>query len=229
MKMDSWPRRLGKLGLWVIGRIPHGVLAMIDAYIVRKTGNPALFPVERLTWRHEVEALYPAIREEIANLAGHLTNVPTLHDILPLTHLSYEERDWRRMFFHVYGSWIEENCAQYPSVAKALRLIPALKSGSLSVLRPGETIPPHEHIYKGLLIFHLPIIVPVEGDCAIRIADHTVRWIEGNLIAIDPTQDHEVWNYTENYRVLLLGEFSRPGLPSRVPDRILEIAWLRSS
>ena len=212
--MNSWTRRVGKACLWVIGRVPHAVLAIIDAHIVRKTGNLPLFPVERLTWREEVEAAYPEIREEVARLSTHLTHVPTVHDILPMTHLSYSERDWRQLFFHLYGSWIDDNCERYPTVARTLRLIPGLRNASLSVLRPGETIPPHEHIYKGFLIFHLPIIVPTDGDCAIRIADETVRWKEGELIAIDPTQNHEVWNNTSAYRVLLLGEFSRPGLPS---------------
>lgn len=211
--MNEGLRRLGKGMLWVVGRVPHAILNAIDASIVRRTGDPALFPVERLEWREEVEALYPAIRAEVLGISRHVAETPTVHDILPMTHLSYSARGWHQLFFHLYGRWFTDNCESYPAVTQALRRIPRLRNASLSILRPGEDVPPHEHIYKGFLIFHLPIVVPTDGDCALRIAGETVHWEEGKLFAIDPTQEHEVWNKTSHDRLVLLGEFSRPGLP----------------
>jgi beta-hydroxylase len=215
-------KRLGKIALYVFGRVPHGILALIDRYISGRTFERHLHPKERFPWSAEVEALYPAIREEVERMIAHKTHLPKVHEILPMTHLRFEERDWRQVTFLSYGHWIEDHCALYPNVARAFRLVPNLQLGTLSVLKPGETIPMHAHIYKGFLIFHLGVIIPETGDCAIRIAGETARWENGKVLVIDPTYPHEVWNNTDVWRVIVLGEFSRPDLPPalHVLDRL---------
>lgn len=213
---SKWLMRLGKLALFVFGRIPHGILALIDGYIARRTEERPLHPKERFPWSAEIEALYPEIRSEVERMIQLKTHLPKVHEILPMTHLRFEERDWRQVTFLSYGHWIEDHCALYPSVAKAFRMVPNLQLGTLSILKPGETIPNHAHIYKGFLIFHLGVLIPEEGDCAIKIAGQVARWEPGKILVIDPTYEHEVWNNTDTWRVIVLGEFSRPDLPRKL-------------
>eukprot|EP01037_Dinobryon_pediforme_P029430 gene29430-33066_t len=83
---------------------------------------------------------------------------------------------------------------------------------------------------------------PNTRDLGIRIADKTVRWQEGEPIFFDDCYDHEVWNKTNESRVILLfdlwyvvllfddlgGKLILTGLPlfrhpELVPDEIVAI------
>ena len=58
---------------------------------------------------------------------------------------------------------------------------------------------------------HIGLIVPKDREnCTIRIADQIVAWEEGKGFVFDDTYDHEVWNDTDEDRVVLLFDFNRP-------------------
>ena len=58
---------------------------------------------------------------------------------------------------------------------------------------------------------HIGLIVPDEADkCRIRIENDIVAWKPGELFVFDDTYEHEVWNETDQERVILLFDFDRP-------------------
>lgn len=59
--------------------------------------------------------------------------------------------------------------------------------------------------------YHLGLIVPEPKEkCRIRIGDHIRHWEEGKGLIFDDTYNHEVWNETDGYRVVLFVDFVRP-------------------
>jgi beta-hydroxylase len=46
-----------------------------------------------------------------------------------------------------------------------------------------------------------------------QVADQEVAWREGKTLVFDDTYPHEVWNATDERRVLLLIQFRRPLAP----------------
>ncbi|EWM28450.1 aspartyl asparaginyl beta-hydroxylase [Nannochloropsis gaditana] len=46
--------------------------------------------------------------------------------------------------------------------------------------------------------------------CGIRIGDQVREWVEGKCLVFDDAYEHEVWNLTEEERVLLLVDFWHP-------------------
>ena len=97
-----------------------------------------------------------------------------------------------------------DNAARCPETMKALGKIPGLSTAFFSILSPGKHIPPHRGAYNGVLRLHLALQVPEPRDLVrIRIARQICHWEEGKCLIFDDTFNHEVWNDTAGYRVVL--------------------------
>lgn len=91
-----------------------------------------------------------------------------------------------------------------------------------SILAPGYHIPPHRGVTKGLIRVHLALKIPREVEnVRMRVGDGICHWTEGECLVFDDTFEHEVWNDTEEERVVLLFDFERP---MRLPGRVVN--WL---
>jgi beta-hydroxylase len=66
-------------------------------------------------------------------------------------------------------------------------------------------------MYKGILRYHLGLIVPgPEGSCKIRVGTDVQYWKEGKSLIFDDSHPHEVWNDCDSYRVVLFVDLLRP-------------------
>ena len=69
----------------------------------------------------------------------------------------------------------------------------------------------HRGVTKGILRCHLGLQIPKTPEkCRMRVGDQTCVWQEGELFVFDDTYEHEVWNDTDEERVVLLFDFDRP-------------------
>ncbi|TMJ37928.1 MAG: aspartyl/asparaginyl beta-hydroxylase domain-containing protein [Alphaproteobacteria bacterium] len=80
-----------------------------------------------------------------------------------------------------------------------------------SILSPGYHIPAHSGVSKGILRTHLGLIIPKDAEkCRMRVDDKIQVWRPGEIFVFDDTYEHEVWNDTDDERVILLFDFDRP-------------------
>ena len=80
-----------------------------------------------------------------------------------------------------------------------------------SILAPHKHIPEHCGPYKGLIRYHLGLKVPDDGSrCRIRVGEEYAAWREGASLIFDDTVEHEVWNDTDETRVVLFLDVARP-------------------
>ena len=64
---------------------------------------------------------------------------------------------------------------------------------------------------QDILDVRLGLQVPAPAErCRVRIRDCIHHWNEGELLIFDDTFDHEVWNDTDGWRVVLFVDFVRP-------------------
>jgi beta-hydroxylase len=113
-----------------------------------------------------------------------------------------------------FGVPSERNCARCPETARLLRSVPRLQSAWFSILAPRYHIPEHRGVTKSLLRTHLGLIIPKERDkCTMRVGDQIVRWEPGKCVVFDDFYRHEVWNDTDEERVVLIFDFERPMRP----------------
>ena len=214
MDLTIQPTRFQRWANAILRLPPRITFQTINYLIASVTDDRPVHPREKFPWAPNVEALYPEVRTEMEQMLRHVEMMPRVHDIIPTTEYIFTKRDWRQVPFYLYGAKIEEHCNLYPKTWEAFQRVEGLVVGTVSILSPGESVPLHDHTYKGLLIFHLGVIVPQEGDgCGMHIGKETITWDEGGVKVIDPTYEHETWNKTDRYRVLLLGELRRPDMP----------------
>ena len=92
-----------------------------------------------------------------------------------------------------------------------LEAVPNLQTAWFSILAPGYHIPAHRGVSKGIIRAHLGLIIPRDAEkCRIRVGDQIKVWRPGEIFVFDDTYEHEVWNDTEDERVILLFDVDRP-------------------
>jgi aspartyl/asparaginyl beta-hydroxylase (cupin superfamily) len=171
--------------------------------------NDPVLDVRDFPWTQHLRDNWQGIRDEaIATAMGN--NSPSLSSISPDHRAIAPVNKWRSFFLWGYGYRIDENIERCPATTAAVAKIPNLNSAFFSILAPGTHIPAHRGVTKGLITCHLGLIVPKDGDVRMRVDNRIVRWAEGETLVFDDTYDHEVWNDTDNTRVVLLIQIRRP-------------------
>jgi len=181
------------------------------------------------------KSLFPELRPLEENwqvIRAELDKVLEARDALPPFQMVSRDQKriaqgdrWKTFILYGFRYRAPKNCAQCPETAKLLDAIPGLETAFFSILSPGYHIPAHRGITKGLVRGHLGLKVPQDrANCTMRVDQTSNMWAEGELLIFDDTYDHEVWNNTDEERVVLLFDIVRP---MRFGGRILNKAFLK--
>jgi beta-hydroxylase len=105
-----------------------------------------------------------------------------------------------------------------------------MTSAFFSILEPHTSITAHRGPYKGILRYHLGLIIPSPTDqCGIRIGSDIYHWHTGQSLVFDDTIMHEAWNNSDEIRVVLFVDFKRSyPFPVNIFNNIM-IALIRRS
>lgn len=176
-----------------------------------KVGNAPLSRSELFPWIADLATKVPLIRAEADAIMRHHKAIPPFRDFAPGHERIVGEDDWRSFFFWGYGYPVPENLARCPETAAAVAQIPGLVSAIYSVLPPGAHIRRHKGVNKSIMTMHMGLRVPRDAEnCWIEAGDMRSTWQEGKAFVLDDTYPHEVWNKTDETRVILLVQFRRP-------------------
>lgn len=204
----QFTRKLGK-------KLFRGVL--FD-YIAKQSLVPTtpVLDAGHFPWADEFRARWPKMRAELEQQLENRSSIPRFQDISPDQYKISPDDQWRTFVFYGFGHRSELACELCPETAAALAMVPKLESAFFSILAPGKHVPRHRGVTKGMVRCHLGLKVPEDGDhCFMNLQDSdgtTVRceWKEGEVLFFDDTFKHEVWNDTDEERVVLLFDFERP-------------------
>jgi ornithine lipid ester-linked acyl 2-hydroxylase len=192
------------------------VLAPIERFIGRRSlvGDATFFPLERFPWVKQVEDNWVIIREELEHVLEDHAALPNFQDISKdQIEITNDDR-WKTFFLYGYGFKAKLGVEMCPRTAALMEQIPGMKTAMFSILSPHKHILDHRGPYKGVLRYHLGLIVPREAEaCRIRVGEDIRHWEEGKSMIFDDTFNHEVWNDTDQTRVVLFVDVLRP-LPS---------------
>jgi aspartate beta-hydroxylase len=159
------------------------------------------------------------IRDEALSLPSRVQTIPRFHEIMPaqMDISANDGKDWRMFILKVYGAEVEKNMAACPRLAEIVSSTPDVLSASLSFLAPRKHIPRHRGPFRGVLRYQLGLSVPVDehGQPAAVLALNDVEHRVGNgqQLLWDDTYPHEVWNNSDQMRLVLLLDVRRPHLP----------------
>ncbi len=188
----------------------------LESAVARRSIHPdrAVYANETFPWAQEVESQWRGIREELDVLMARREAMPSFHEILAEAGSITTDSQWKTFFLMGLGMDCSENQAQCPKTMKALESIPGIQTAFFSILSPQKHIPAHRGAFNGVLRYHLGLQVPEPREqCRIRIGTQICHWEEGKSLIFDDTYNHEVWNDTDGYRVVLFVDFVRPMRP----------------
>jgi ornithine lipid ester-linked acyl 2-hydroxylase len=189
------------------------VLPAFDRLLMRSaaTDEHQVFPNETFPWIPYLEQSWTTIRDEARALLHDPMTVPSVREVSPDHEKIALDGKWRSFFLWGYGVRIEKNLAQCPRTAELLERVPNLLTAFYSVMLAGAHVPRHTGPTKAIVTAHLGLVVPKEREkCHMQIGDHNVVWEEGRTVVFDDMFPHEVWNDTDEDRIVLLLHLKRP-------------------
>ncbi len=168
-------------------------------------------PIEHFPFLQTFADNWEKIEKEAREVLKYRDEIPGFHDISPDQYRISKGDKWKTYVLYGFGTRLEKNAALAPFTTDLLGSVPKIQTAWFSILAPGYHIPAHKGVTKGILRAHLGLITPKDyKKCRIRVGDVTNPWQPGSLFVLDDTYDHEVWNETDEERVILLFDFDRP-------------------
>jgi beta-hydroxylase len=208
------------------------ILRALFRYLGKQSlvGDPPVFDAAKFPWAMELEKNHDVIRRELQDILVMREYIPLFHELSRDQKRISTGENWRTFFLMGFGYEAEQSWKRCPETMKVLSKIPNLRSAFFSILGPNYHIPHHQGVTKGLIRCHLGLIVPDQRDqCVMRVDDQICQWEEGRCLVFDDTYDHEVWNKTDQERVVLLIDVDRPmRLIGRLISRFLIFCVTRS-
>jgi len=157
------------------------------------------------------EKNWEAMQAEAKAVLEFRDTIPGFQDISPDQYRLAVGQNWKTYVLFGFGQKLEKNAQLAPRTTELLETVPNLQTAWFSILAPGYHIPAHTGVTKGILRAHIGLIIPKDYEsCRIRVGDEIRPWQNGQLFVFDDTYEHEVWNETDEERVILLFDFDRP-------------------
>ena len=203
------------------------ILRRLNGFMGRQSlvGDEPIFDPSKFQWVVPLEANWQMIRSELDNILKDKEHLPAFHELSPDQSRISKGDNWKTFVFWVFKHKAERNCQRCPETTRVLESIPNLQNAWFSILAPGYHIPPHRGVTKGVIRCHLALKVPkLREKCTMRVSDKTLHWEEGKCVVLDDTFEHEVWNNTDEERVVLFLDIDRP---MRVPGFLLNRILIR--
>ncbi len=194
----------------MINAILKFLISLLESFLLIGSSKAAFFDAAAFVWTKKMEDNYLIIRDEF--LALQSTQIPSFATLSPEQERINEKQDWKAFVLLAYGNWVDKNSKLCPQTTQLLKEIPAIKSAMFSVLAPGTVLIPHRGPYRGVLRYHLALMVPKQNaaDCALIVDHQKISWQEGSAYVFDDGYEHEAYNRTSEPRVVLFIDFERP-------------------
>ncbi|MDE3069203.1 MAG: aspartyl/asparaginyl beta-hydroxylase domain-containing protein [Acidobacteriota bacterium] len=189
------------------------VLAPIERYIGRRSlvGDSAYFEPGQFPWIASMEENWEVIRAELEPLLAERDALPSFQEISRDQVEITDDDRWKTLFLYGYGFKTDLGTQLCPRTTELVEQIPGMVTAMFSILSPRKHIPAHRGPYKGVLRYHLGLIVPARWeDCRIRVGSELRAWEAGRSMVFDDTFEHEVFNETDELRAVLFLDVLRP-------------------
>lgn len=188
-----------------------------SAFLRLFVSNPPIVEKEKYFPESKIlEANWREIRQELMEVLKNEQQIPTFHEVDSIQKYISASDDvpWRTFGIKAFDKWVEPNASIVPLTKNLLSKMPNVNIAMFSILGPGKRIPKHFGFFKGVFRYHLGLMVPKNGECYIINGGVKYHWVEGEGILFDDTFVHEVWNNTDETRVVLfLDVFRDESLP----------------
>ncbi len=188
-------------------------LQRMEGWMLRYSEVPTtpFLSQDGFAWIKTLEAGFGDIRRELDAVLEYRDELPNFQDISTDQRSITADDKWKTYFFFGYGFKSDTNCARCPATTKLLEQVPGMTTAFFSILAPHKKIPPHRGPWRGVLRYHLALLIPEPADqCGISVGGEVAHWTEGRSLLFDDGFEHYAWNGTDGTRVVLFMDVMRP-------------------
>lgn len=175
----------------------------LNSYFTKNCKQQAIFNPQDQKWTQRFRDNYQWIKAEFLDYAVENT-IPNYKDLD--TEVSLETEGWKSIFLKVFGN--KTNASKKFPITMTLINSVECPTAYFSILEPGAKIKPHNGVYKGVLRYHLGLIIPT-GDLFIEVDNIRMHWKEGKDLLFDDMFTHCAENNTDQKRVILFMDIKR--------------------
>lgn len=209
----SWSTRLKQTRRRIVKQTGKKLIRKLADFLGQQSmvGDTPVLDSKHFPFLKDFTDNWQAIHAEVRQILKHREDIPLFHDVSPDQMRISQGANWRTFILFGFGQKLQKNAKQAPFTTALLEKVPHLQTAWFSILGPNYHIPAHRGVTKGILRCHLGIIIPKDADnCYLRVADKIKVWQPGEIFVFDDTYEHEVFNNTDEERVILLFDFDRP-------------------
>jgi len=165
---------------------------------------------------------WEVIRDEAMSLSqdGKIKAADKLNDA---GFNSFFRQGWTRFYVKWYSDVLPSALEQCPKTVELLKQTPSVKAAMFASLPAGSKLKPHRDPFAGSLRYHLGLVTPNSDDCYILVDGQRHSWRDGKDVLFDETFIHEAHNKTDQNRIILFCDITRP-MRSQLVTRIN--AWI---
>jgi beta-hydroxylase len=172
--------------------------------------NPKFFyEAEQFPWLKPLTDNFEIIKGELLNLIAEGKENQWMNTF-PHYVDSEKYKAWKVFSFIFFNMKLPHHAALCPKTAELVYSLPEILSCDYSYMNGQTHVKPHKGYSRMVLRCHLPLIVPDEKLCALRVGDTVKHWKEGELMIFDDSFEHEAWNKTDERRVVLMFDIPNP-------------------
>lgn len=158
--------------------------------------------------------VWKKIREELDNVLEDEKNISFMDKYDKgqsyLTKDNDNKKGWKVFFLKTMNKDFKENQLKCPYTSSLINSIPNINTAFFSILDEKKQIPIHTGYYKGVLRYHLGMIVPEPEKTYILVHNKKYNWKEGDGVVFDDMFPHQVYNHSNKRRVVLFIDIKRP-------------------
>jgi beta-hydroxylase len=156
-----------------------------------------------------LRANWQTIRDEALRLydAGHIKKSENNSD---LAFNTFFKRGWKRFYLKWYGDFMPSAKDLCPKTVEMVQAIPSVNAALFALLPGKSKLGAHRDPFAGSLRYHLGLKTPNSDLCRIYIDGQPYAWRDGEAILFDETYIHSVNNDTDDVRIILFCDVTRP-------------------
>ncbi len=154
------------------------------------------------------------MQAELDGIIGERDSLPDLAKVSPDHRRIAAGGKWKSFFFQAYGYRVGPNIARCPKTAALIDGIPEVMVAFLfgdGARHPRSAAPRTDQ--SGAERPPRPAHPRRPDRCGICVGGEVRGWTEGEVLILDDTYHHEVWNDTDRPRAVLFLQIRRPVRP----------------
>jgi ornithine lipid ester-linked acyl 2-hydroxylase len=182
-------------------------ISIINDFLSKHCSDPAVFDSKNFVWTKTFRDNQKTILAEYENYTKTYM-IPKYKDINVETSSCDINGGWKTLFLKIYG--VSTTITKmFPVTTKLIEECPCTLA-FFSVFEPNTKLVRHRGVYKGVIRYHLPLIIPDEWDkCFINVNGRVLNWRIGEDLMFDDMFLHHAENNTNQKRVILFLDIKR--------------------